>query len=402
MAQRGQQAVRGPLAPYAEGFAAELVARGYSSSAVRLRLWLLDAISRWLRASNLSAADLSPDRVVQFLADRRAAGYKCWISRRSPELPLQYLRTLGVVPTVDPDVIGSPVEVIVEGYRRYLVHERGLATSTVKEYVRVARLFLATRSQMEGSVLEKLDTAEVTSFLTTACAECGVASAQHLVAALRALLRYLHVSGMTEGSLVAAVPSVAGGRGATLPRGLPAAEVARLFASCDRRRAVGRRDYAILVLLVRLGLRAGEVATLRLDDFDWNRGEVRIRGKGDRHERLPLPVDVGTALAAYLRRGRGEVAGRSAFVRVKAPHGPLTSKAVQGVVHDACVRAGVAPVGAHRLRHTAATDMLRAGASLPEIAQVLRQRELATTAIYAKVDRAALRGLAQPWPGGAA
>lgn len=402
MAQRDHQAVRGPLAPYAAGFAAELVARGYSSSAVRLRLWLLEAISRWLMASNFPAADLSPDRVAQFLADRRAAGYKCWVSTRSPELPLEYLRALGVVPTVDPEVIGSPFDVIIEGYHRYLVHERGIATSTVKEYVRVAVLFLATRSQMDGPGLEELATAEVTRFLTTACADRGVASAQHLVAALRALLRYLHVSGMTEGSMVAAVPSVAGRRGATLPRGLPAAEVARLLASCDRRRAVGRRDYAILVLLVRLGLRAGEVAALRLEDLDWHRGEVRIRGKGDRHERLPLPVDVGTALASYLQRGRGEGAGRSVFLRVNAPRGPLTSKAVQAVVHDACVRAGVAPVGAHRLRHTAATDMLRAGASMAEIAQVLRQRELATTAIYAKVDRAALRGLARPWPGDAA
>ena len=174
--------------------------------------------------------------------------------------------------------------------------------------------------------------------------------------------------------------------------------VARLLASCDRRRTVGRRDYAILLLLVRLGLRAAEVAAIGLEDVDWRRGEILIRGKRERHDVLPLPVDVGEAIVSYLqRRGRSE--WPALFVRVTAPAGPLTNDAVRGVVHDACVRAGVAPVGAHRLRHTAATGMLREGASLPEIAQVLRHREIKTTAIYAKVDRARLRPLAKPWPG---
>ncbi len=178
------------------------------------------------------------------------------------------------------------------------------------------------------------------------------------------------------------------------------AVVARLLASCDRRRAVGRRDYAILLLLSRLGLRAGEIAALRLEDVDWRAGELLVRGKGDRHERLPLPADVGAAIVSYLQhRGRQEV--RELFVRVNAPHGALRSSAVRAVVHDACVRAGIEPVGSHRLRHTAATAMLRAGASLPEIAEVLRHRRLETTTIYAKVDRAALRELAPAWPGGA-
>jgi integrase len=173
-----------------------------------------------------------------------------------------------------------------------------------------------------------------------------------------------------------------------------------LLAGCDRRRTVGRRDYAILLLLVRLGLRAGEVATMQLEDLNWRAGEILVRGKGDRLDRLPLPVDVGEALVSYLRR-RGSSEFRTVFLKAKAPAGAMSRGAVCGVVHDACGRAGVPPVGAHRLRHTAATAMLREGASLVEIAQVLRHREIKTTAAYAKVDRTRLRELAMRWPGGA-
>lgn len=220
------------------------------------------------------------------------------------------------------------------------------------------------------------------------------------MAGLRPLLRYLHVTGLIETPLVWAVPGVADLRDRSLSRGVEPQVVARLLASCDRRRTVGRRDYAILLLLVRLGLRAGEVAAIHLDDLDWRAGEILVRGKRDRQDRLPLPVDVGQALVSYLqRRDRSEF--RPVFLRMHAPAGALTRIGVCGVVHDACVRAGVPPVGAHQLRHTAATAMLREGASLSEIAQVLRHREIKTTAQYAKVDRARLRPLAMPWPGGA-
>jgi integrase len=175
-----------------------------------------------------------------------------------------------------------------------------------------------------------------------------------------------------------------------------------MLASCDRRTLVGQRDHAVLVLLARLGLRAGEVAALTLDDVDWHRGELAIHGKGERLERLPIPVDVGEALVGYLRR-RGRTEGsRAVFLRLRAPAGGLSAGGVISVVARACMRAGVPVVGAHRLRHTAATEMLRAGASLSEIAQVLRHRRLETTAIYAKVDRVGLGVLSRPWPGGAA
>jgi integrase len=218
---------------------------------------------------------------------------------------------------------------------------------------------------------------------------------------LRSLLGWLHITGATPVSLAGAVPSVAGWRLSALPKGLEPGQLRRLLAACDRRTATGRRDYAIMLLLARLGLRAGEVAHLGLSDIDWRHGEVAIVGKGNRAERLPLPADVGAAVAAYLRRGRpGTAEGRSVFVRVHAPHRALTTGGVTMVVFDAAQRAGLPKMHAHRLRHTAATAMLRAGSPLTEVGQVLRHRSPLTTASYAKVARGALAVLARPWPPG--
>jgi len=268
--------------------------------------------------------------------------------------------------------------------------------------VQGARLFLSQRqSQGAGLGLEGLGAAEVAEFVGRECPARSIGSAKMLVTVMRSLLRFLHVAGYTPASLVTAVPGVAGWRGGGLPKALASAQVARLLAGCDRRRGVGRRDFAIVLLLARLGLRAGEVAAMRTDDIDWRRGELVVRGKGRREERLPLPVDVGEAVVGYLRRGRPRAGDRVLFRRACAPLGPLGVSGVKWVVRRACDRAGLARVGPHRLRHTAATQMLRAGGGLAEVAQVLRHRSLSTTAIYAKVDRATLAGLALPWPVGA-
>jgi site-specific recombinase XerD len=397
MAVRSFQAVRGPLASYASGYRVELIARGYSLDAVRLRLWQLDHISRWLESERLGPGEMTPARVEEFLEQRRLRGYRSWVSSRSMLLPIGYLRAVGAVPAVVAAVAEGPIEELLAGYRRYLACERGLAEGTIGDYERVARLFLSQLGEA-GLGVERLTTADVTGFVARECPRRSVASARYLVCGLRSLLRYLHIVGVVPVSLVGAVPGVAARR-RKLPRALEPVVVARLLASCDRRRTVGRREYAILLLLARLGLRAGEVAALQLDDVDWRAGSMLVRGKGDRHERLPLPADLGEALVLYLRR-RGRQQTRAVFVRVNAPRGALGARGVCAVVHDACVRAGIAPVGAHRLRHTAATGMLRAGASLPEIAEVLRHHRLETTTIYASVDRAALRELALPWPGG--
>jgi site-specific recombinase XerD len=385
------------LAAHAAGYRVELIGRGYSLDAVRLRLWQLDHISRWLEREGLAPGELTPARIDEFLEERRARGYRSWVSPRSMVLPIGYLRAAGAVPALAPTVSGGPIDELLADYRRYLLRERGLAQCTIGDYERVARLFLSWVCNVAVGV-ERLSTTEVTAFVAQECPRRSVAGARYLVCGLRSLLRYLYVAGVVPVSLVGAVPGVAARR-TKLPRALEPAAVARLLASCDRRRTVGRRDYAVLLLLARLGLRAGEVAALQLDDVDWHTGTMLIRGKGDRQGRLPLPADIGEALVSYLRR-RGRQRTRALFVRVNAPRGALRSSAVCAVVHDACVRAGIPPVGAHRLRHTAATGMLRAGASLPEIAEVLRHRRLETTTIYARVDRVALRELALPWPVG--
>ncbi len=220
---------------------------------------------------------------------------------------------------------------------------------------------------------------------------------------LRSLLGFLHVEGLIAESLIGAVPSAASWRLSGLPRFLEDDQAQALLDSCDPQSVTGRRDLAILTLLLRLGLRAGEVAGLSLEDVDWRAGELVVVGKGRRSERLPLPVDVGEAISGYLRDGRpGSALDRTVFIRIKAPHRRLSTGGITQVVFAAGQRAGLGRIHAHRLRHTAATSMLRAGAPLAEIGQVLRHREALSTAIYAKVDRAALSSLSRPWPGAGA
>jgi site-specific recombinase XerD len=395
--------VSGPLESYACGFAVELSRQGYAPVSARLQLHLVAHLSRWLAGEELDAAALTLPVVEAFLATRRAAGYTRFRSVEALVPLLGYLRGLGAAPPAPVVVAVGPVEELLERYRRYLSVERGLAGETVRGYVKMVRPFLAGRVSSGGLDLEHLRAGDVSAFLVGACREGRGGSVKLIVTALRSLLGFLHVEGVLEESLSAAMPSVAGWRLAGLPRALEAGEVRRLLAGCDRRTANGRRDFAIVTLLVRLGLRSSEVAALELDDVDWRAGEILVRGKGNRRERLPLVVDAGQAMAAYVRRGRPSSAqGRCVFVRVRAPHRALTPLGVTQVVSGAARRARLGPIHAHRLRHTAATEMLRAGAPLPEIGQVLRHRRLASTAIYAKVDREALRSLAREWPGGAA
>jgi integrase/recombinase XerD len=395
----------GPLAPYAAGFESWLRSRSYSSSATANRLCQLDRLSRWLERRGLSAGELSDARVAEFTSSRREAGLVTWTTPQSVALTLEYLREIGVMPTLEATVASGPLEELLADYGRYLRVERRLAEHTVRDaYLPAARLFLAGLESVDGLGLELLSAGDVSMFLVAECPKRSVTGARDLASALRSFLRYLHLAGLIEAPLVWAVPSVADLRDRTLPRGLEPAAVRKLLASCDRRRTVGRRDYAILLLMSRLGLRRGEVAAIGLEDIDWRAAELLIRGKGSRQDVLPLPVDVGEALVSYLRR-RPRCESRALFLRMTAPLQGLAPHTIGWIVREACTRAGLPRVGAHRLRHTAATEMLRQGASLAEIGQVLRHREQKTTAIYAKVDRRALRALARPWPsqeGGAA
>jgi site-specific recombinase XerD len=355
-------------------------------------------MSRWMDVKGLLAKDLGPEVRAAFLTARRQAGYRQWRSPRALVPMMTYLRAIGVTPEDCPPVMG-PVEELLVRYRHCLVSERGLSPGTVEEYVSAVRPFVVGRVTGDDVDLS-LVAADVTRLVLSACLGRPSKSAQLIVTSLRSLLRWLFVEGMISAPLGETVPSVAGWRLARLPKGLEPHEARRLLAAFDRRTGTGRRNLAMTLLMLRLGLRAGEVRTLGLDDIDWRAGELMVRGKGNRVERLPLPVDVGQAVARYLRTDRPKTAAdRSVFVRIKATHRPITSSAVTMAVCQAAERAGLGRVTAHRLRHTVATQMVRAGASLTEVRDVLRHQLLLTTAIYAKVDRPGLRHVARPWPG---
>jgi site-specific recombinase XerD len=359
-------------------------------------------LSAWLEREGIEPGSLAPAEVDRFLA-RRAAGHARYASAKAIQPLLEYLRDLGVVPKapeVEPD---GPIDQLLARHRRYLVVERSLGSATASGYLAAVRPFLASRATPGGLALEDLTVADVTAFVVTHCPSQPRGSAKLTVTTLRSLLGFLHLEGVLPRSLAGSVPRTAAWRLAPLPRGLTRVEVERLLAACDRSRPTGCRDFAVITLLVRFGLRAGEVAALTLDAIDWRAGELIVSGKGNRCERLPLPPDVGEAIVAYLRAGRpASSLDRAVFIRVRAPHVGLSTNGVSRIVADAALRAGLGLVHAHRLRHTAATEMLRAGGSLAEIGQVLRHRRTQTTAIYAKVDERALRALARAWPGGAA
>ena len=389
-------AIEGPLAPWAPGMAETLTALGYTPRLVERHLHLAGGLSRFLHRRGLAAADVGPDVIERFVAELRAENGSWRPTSRSLSWLVDHLRQIGMAttPAVPRERTGQ--QELIERYRDYLRVERGLEPVTIDNYVRVVSRFLATQS---GHGLDELSVADVSRFMTTQCRQVSTRQAERLATGLRSFLGFALVQGLISKPLTGAVPSVARWSGAGLPRGLTSKQVAALLASCDRQQALGRRNYAILVLLVRLGLRAGEVSALRLDDIDWRAGQIVVRGKGRTEDRLPVPPDVGAAIASYLQQGRPRRPEREVFLRVCAPLRGLSPDGVGEVVRTASERAGLGSFGSHRLRHTAATQMLRAGASLPEVAQVLRHRTVATTTIYAKVDHLALRGLAAPWPG---
>jgi integrase/recombinase XerD len=392
----------GPLAALSRAFAEDLRRQGCAPRTISEHRRLLRDLSDWLETRQLTANDLSLRQVDRFLSDRRSADVARHKTRKALGPILGYLRELGIAPATEAPVEDDPAGELLNRYLRFLTTERGLVPVTALRYVDCLRPFLDRRMSADGLGLGDLTPADVTSFVVAWCPRLNAGVAKLTVTALRSFLGFLHLDGVTERSLVAAVPTVARRRLAGLPQGLEPDQVQRLLVACDASTAIGCRDLAILTLLVRLGLRRGEVAGLGLDNIDWRASTIRVRGKGNCHERLPLPPDVGRRLAEYLRHARpADAQGRTVFVRHFAPHHALGASRVSTIVADAARRAGLGRVHAHRLRHTAATELLRAGASLPEIGQLLRHRRAETTAIYAKVDWDTLRLIARPWPEGA-
>lgn len=390
----------GPLAPFADAYRAELRARGYTVRSAVGELRQVARLSCWLAARGLTAAELSGAHVDEFMLWQRAEGrYRSQWSRPGLRCLLDVLRGLGVLAAQEPAAPSSPTDLLLARFERYLLAERGLATGTVVLYRASARRFVDGLAP--GRRLSEVAAGDVTAAVLREAEGVSVSAAQNFVTGLRSFLRFCFIEGLVGLDLSHAALLVRGRSSSSLPRGISRTDARALLGSCDRRDALGRRDHAIIILLLRLGLRRGEVAGLRLDDIDWRAGELVIRGKGARQDRLPLPADVGQAIAAYLRRGRPQSSRREVFLRANAPYDPIASGTVASTVRRACRRAGIAEVGSHRLRHTAACEMVGANVPLVRIGQVLRHQSLQSTAIYARVDVERLRLLAAPWPGGA-
>lgn len=390
----------GRLGPFVEGYRVSLLTAGYTPQTVRLMLKDLGRLGRWMDANGVEIGAVDVASIELFLTDWGADGRPRVPTFRALRSMLAYLREVGVMVAEQPPAL-SPVEVLIGEYREWMVADRGLAAMTVLRYETLARRFLTARvSPTDELGVCDLDGAVVARFLLGECGRVCLGSAKGKVAELRSLLRFLHVRGYTPRSLAESVPGVAGWRETTIPPTMPQADIEQLLESCDRSTVDGARDHAMLVLLARLGLRSIEIARLRLEDLDWRAGDLLVRGKARRDDRLPIPDDVGAALAGYLAL-RGRQDSRSVFLTLRAPRRPIRADLVGDVVQRHCRQAGVPHVGPHRLRHTLATEMLAAGAALSEISQVLRHSDLATTAIYAKVDLGRLRQVARPWPGAA-
>jgi integrase/recombinase XerD len=402
--RRGRIVVGGSLARFADGLRGELTRQGYAADTIGDHVHLLADLSGWLFGRGLTTAELTSEAACEFVQARRAAGYRVGVSDRAIAPILGYLRGLGVVPPSTVVVPVTPLELLLAEYRRFLEDERGLAAGTVVHYLRYARLFLVW---LPGSVersLPRLSAGQVIDFVQDWTERRhSMALDMVVLPALRSLLRYLHLVGQVAVALAGAVPvGRARPRNVDRPRAASPDHVRAVLAGCDRNSAVGRRDYAILLMLARLAVRGGEVARLELADVNWRAGELTIRGKGGRVDVLPLPADVGAAVADYLLHARPATVTQNLFITVKAPFTGLAVSSVTVLVAAACARVGVSRFGPHGMRHAAACDLLAAGASMEEIGQLLRHAQQRTTAIYARLDQARLSELAMPCPQGAA
>ena len=396
-----QRKQRNPLHVHFLPFADSLMGSGYAATTIQSKLALIVDFGRWLGRRGLAVKDLDEARIEGFITGRRRNGLLRRGDRTTVRQLLDHLRKRNVVQRVTPTRDVSPLAAILDRYEKHLRSERGLTTATIINYLPFARKFLIDRFGQGPFPLRAVRPPDISGFILRHARTMSCRRAQLMTTAFRSFFRFLFQCGELQVDLAPSIPTVADWRLSALPRYITAEEVARVLGSCDRRTATGRRDYAILLLLARLGLRAGEIVALQLGDIDWRSGEILVRGKGLLYDRMPLPVDVGQALAVYLRQDRPSSKTRRVFLCREAPQrgfsGPST---VSTIVRRALDRAGLhlGFKGAHVLRHSLATSMIRSGASMGEIGEILRHRSPNTTEIYAKLDFEGLRSLAQPWP----
>jgi site-specific recombinase XerD len=397
------QGVRsGGIGSHVDAFAAHLATCGYAATTIRSQRRLLGHFSQWLTRRRCDIHELNDELIDTFVNQRKRRGRLHRGHATTLHRFLSHLRARGEAASPAPVVDESPLGQIQRHYKQYLSAERGLAPVTISKYVGVLRGFLTDRFGNGPLDLCALDVSTITTFVIRHAHTMSPGYAKGMGTALRSICRFLLQRGAIDRDLAMAVPRLPDWRLAGIPKYLSPEAVERVLQTCDRQTAVGRRNHAILLLLARLGLRAGEIIALELDDIQWRVGEILVRSsKRLPHDRLPLLAEVGEALAAHLREDRRSHTTRRVFLCMKAPRrGFAHPSTVSTIVRRALARTGVCPglTGAHLFRHSLATRMLRQGASLPEIGLVLRHRAVQTTEIYAKVDLASLRALAQPWP----
>jgi site-specific recombinase XerD len=403
--RRSRLRVEGPLAHYFEPYSEYLADRGYSQVAFWHKTFLINEFSRWLGKEGIAVGEITAEHEASFLRSNSL--------QRRPKLGdpttlsgiVGWLRDQGVIEgRLAASADASGIEAMVREYAAWLREERGLAQTTTENYAGVVRRFLEDKYGTGNPQLASIHASEVADYIRrNAPRDRTFAAAKNIVTTLRSFFRFARYRGYIETNLAAAVPSVAGWSMATIPRAMSAENVKRLLSESKTwRTPAGHRDRAILLLLARLGLRAREIVRLELEDIDWRQGWLRVHGKGRQERPMPLPHDVGQAIASYLKDGRPESACRNIFLRSRAPFDGLhTNSAVCQIVRRAIGRAGidVKVTGSHQLRHALAVDLLRQGLSLTEIGQMLRHRSPEATRRYAKVDLEGLRAVALPWPG---
>jgi len=395
-----------PLEFHLRMFAAALQEAGYRDRTMCSKLRLLEDLGHWLkRTGQPFASHLEEHLLEAFVKHKQRMQQMHGGDSKTLQQFLAHLRKQGVVSDrkLIPDQ--SPLAVILGSYEQHLLLERKLSSATIFNYLSFARRFLIERFPKGPLLVKEIEPSNISDFVLRYGGTMGVGTAQIMTTAFRSFFRYLFQKGELQANLAACVPAVADWRLSTVPKYVTPEEVERVLKACNRNTSIGRRDYAVLLLVARLGLRAGEVVALQLEDINWTAGEILVHGKGMFHDRMPLPADVGEALASYLRQDRPTCQTRRVFVCTRAPRRSFVrSCAVSLIIRRALLRAHLDPPvkGAHLFRHSLATTLLRYGATMEEIGEVLRHRNSGTTEIYAKVDFDGLRSVAHPWPIGGA
>lgn len=398
----------GPLGPHIDGLIGQLQGQNYARHSIRCKIRVVADFSRWLAKRQIGAGAVDGDRVRRFLTDRGRSARRTLGDTAALRQMVDLLRQKRILEAVArPSAIASALserECAEKDFSEHLLQDQGLTPSTPVCYLRHISRFLEERFGNGCLRFDQLVATDITGFIRRHTRGYSCSRAQQLVTALRSFLRYLRLRGLIGVELTACIPKVAHWSFAKLPAFLRPDQVKRVLQLCDRRSAVGRRDYAMLLLLARLGLRVGEVAALTLESINWQHGVLTVRGKGGQWSQMPLPKDVGRAIVDYLEHGRTPCPDRHLFVCSKAPwRGFRHASRISIIASRALARARIVHPRAagHIFRHALATEMLRRGASLAEIGRLLRHQHPDTTRIYAKVDLTALRRLAMPWPGGA-